>query len=70
MFLPLQKLTQDRLTDQQADLIVTNYLPYLFEYHLQADYDLVNKLPDANDWARIKDRLVSTVGYLNYGRSE
>ena len=56
-FLRLQELTQERLTTQQVDLIVTNYRPYLFEYHLQANYVLMNTLPDANDWVRIKHRL-------------
>lgn len=54
LFLPLQELTQERLSTQQTDLIVTNYRPYLFEYHLQTDYVLMNTMPDANDWARIK----------------
>lgn len=57
LFLSLQELTQQRLTAQQVDLIVTNYRPYLFEYHLQANYVLMNTLPDANDWVRIKHRL-------------
>ncbi|MFW8667094.1 helix-turn-helix domain-containing protein [Enterococcus entomosocium] len=64
LFLPLQELTQERLTAQQVDLIVTNYRPYLFEYHLQADYVLMNTMPDANDWARIKYRLNPMTDYL------
>jgi hypothetical protein len=57
LFLPLQELTHERLTSQQADLIVTNYRPYLFEYHLKADYVLMNTIPDPKDWVRIKHRL-------------
>jgi AraC-like DNA-binding protein len=57
LFLPLQELTHERLTSQQADLIVTNYRPYLFEYRLKADYVLMNAIPDAKDWVQIKHRL-------------
>lgn len=64
LFLPLQELTQQRLTAQQVDLIVTNYRPYLFEYHLQANYVLMNTLADANDWVRIKHRLNPIADHL------
>ncbi len=64
LFLPLQELTQQRLTAQQVDLIVTNYRPYLFEYHIQANYVLMNTLPDANDWVRIKHRLNPIADHL------
>ncbi|NKD39835.1 M protein trans-acting positive regulator, partial [Enterococcus casseliflavus] len=57
LFLPLQELTQERLNDEQIDLIVTNYRPYLLDYALETEYILMNSLPTAQDWIRVKHRL-------------
>ncbi|MGM0149145.1 helix-turn-helix domain-containing protein [Enterococcus sp. AZ162] len=57
LFLPLQELTQERLNDAQIDLIVTNYRPYLLDYALETEYILMNSLPTAQDWTRVKHRL-------------
>ena len=57
LFLPLQELTQERLNDAQIDLIVTNYRPYLLDYALETEYILMNSLPTAQDWTRVKHQL-------------
>lgn len=57
LFIPLQELTQERLNDEQIDLIVTNYRPYLLDYVLKTEYVLMNSIPTDQDWARVKYQL-------------
>ncbi|MGM0294550.1 helix-turn-helix domain-containing protein [Enterococcus sp. AZ062] len=57
LFIPLQELTQERLNDEQIDLIVTNYRPYLLDYVLKTEYVLMNSIPTDQDWARVKHQL-------------
>ncbi|GEB30332.1 transcriptional regulator [Enterococcus casseliflavus] len=56
-FLPLKELTADRIYDEDIDLVVTNYRPYLWDYSFEKDYLLVNTIPSENDWKRVIEQL-------------
>ncbi|MDA9461010.1 helix-turn-helix domain-containing protein [Enterococcus mundtii] len=57
LFISLQEMTQERLSEAHIDLIVTNYRPYLLDYALETDYVLMNSIPTAQDWKRVKHLL-------------
>lgn len=56
-FIPLQHLTQEKLNDQQIDLIVTNYNRYLLDYIIETDYLLLKAVPDENDWRNLERKI-------------
>lgn len=66
LFIPLQELTQAYLNDAKIDLIVTNYRPYLLDYALETGYVLMNSLPTAQDWARVKHHLNPLIDRIVY----
>lgn len=57
LFLQLQELTSDRIANEEIDLIVTNYRPYLWDFPFEKDYFLVNTIPNEADWSRVKQEL-------------
>ena len=56
-FLPLQNLTQEMLTNNNIDLIVTNYNRYILDYVIETDYLLLKAVPDEQDWFNLKKRI-------------
>lgn len=60
-YLKIEELTEAQLKNEDIDLLVTNYSPYVSDYSLTKDYVLMKQVPDRQDWARVLDKLNSLV---------
>lgn len=59
IFLPIQNLSRDKLSDKSIDLYVTNYEEYIPNYIKNLNYVLIKSLPDERDWKRVIGELNS-----------
>lgn len=56
-FMPLQLLTQETLSSEHIDLIVTNYSRYLLDYIIKIDYLLLKPVPNEQDWRNLERKI-------------